>query len=121
MNKMLTRTLKNIEFQSTRLNDDTVKLNLFKYVKDFTMDHIDVRMDRMISKIKKELDVTEKMKTRMEKLSIVIMASEAAMYIAHSNASLRLKEIHNKLCVHSVLFNEKFLLEELSKTLVVSS
>ena len=47
-------------------DNDRLMLSMFKEVKDVIMDHIDVKMDRIASQFRKDLDVMGKMETRME-------------------------------------------------------
>lgn len=100
--------------------DESVVKNMLKEDKDFITDHFEVKVGRMVTEIKRERENTSKVRARVEELSPIITTSTANIFIKKPNAPPRLKEIHKKICLLPVLFNERFMLKVLSRSLIGS-
>lgn len=99
--------------------DHVVVMNLFKELKSF-ITQIDGKVDSLVTDVKKDRETMGKLEAHVEELSTVISTSASAMFIKQPNAPPRLKEIHKKLCLLPALFNEKFMLKVLSRSLIGS-
>lgn len=100
--------------------DESVTKHLVKELKNFMVDQIDVSVNRVLREVKKEMGNMGRIQTRVEELSTIITTSAAHIFIKQPNAHPRVKEIHKKICLLPALFNEKFMLKVLSRTLMGS-